>query len=101
VTVVLAPVHLAAVDDVDPGYFLVKERGLRATPLSILHVFYAQRSRLDLLLQRFVPARKAVSTYHGSRVFLQGHLCVFSLRLRDRDRCRSACSRVTISSSKQ
>jgi hypothetical protein len=50
VTVVLAPVHLAAVDDVDPGYFLVKERSLRATPLGVPHVFHAQRSRLDLLL---------------------------------------------------
>jgi hypothetical protein len=79
VTVVLAPVHLATVDDVDTGYFLVEERGLRATPLGVSHVLHAQRSRLDLLLQRFVPARKAISTYYGGRVILQGHLFVFSL----------------------
>jgi hypothetical protein len=41
VTIILATVHLAAVDDVDPGRLLVHERGLRTTPLGVTHVFHA------------------------------------------------------------
>jgi hypothetical protein len=41
VTVVLTPVHLAAVDDVDPGRLLIYKPGLRTTPLGVPHVFHA------------------------------------------------------------
>jgi hypothetical protein len=74
-------VHLTAVDDIDPGRLLVQERGLRGTRLGVSHVFHAHRSCLDLLLQYLVPARKAMSAYHGGRVLFESHLFVFSLRL--------------------